>query len=133
MIGYREGNFYAEESTETLPEEIWKVLTDTTLWPLWGPSISAVECEERFIRSGSQGRVRTTLGLWLPFTVTTYEELQFWSWEVGGIQATGHRLVAKDDDSCRIIFDMPWWAAPYTLICLLAIRRIIKLAGQKQT
>ncbi|MDJ0624161.1 MAG: SRPBCC family protein [Desulfocapsaceae bacterium] len=127
MIAYRKGNICVEKSTGAQLEEVWKVLTDTTLWPLWGPSVSAVESKHRSIRAASSGRVRTALGFWLPFTITSYDELKFWSWKVGGIQATGHRLIRKEDGGCRIIFDMPWWAAPYSLICLLAIGRIIKL------
>ena len=130
MITYSGGRIYVDGSTPAKREDVWNVLTDTTLWPSWGPSVATVECEQRYIRAGSQGKVRTTVGFWLPFKVSSYEELHFWGWQVGGIEATGHRL-AQDGKNCRIIFDMPWWSAPYSFICLRAIGRIIDLAEVK--
>ncbi|MCG6929842.1 MAG: SRPBCC family protein [Desulfofustis sp.] len=104
--------------------EAWRVLTDTRAWPRWGPSVVQVACERRFIGPGSEGRVRTRLGFWVPFTITDYRERQYWSWRIGGFPATGHRLEGKDDGTCVVAFDMPWWACPYLLVCRIALGRI---------
>ena len=45
------------------PDRVWTVLTDTEVWPRWGPSVTAVECTDRFVREGSTGRVRTPVGI----------------------------------------------------------------------
>lgn len=115
------------------PEDIWNILTDTHLWPLWGPSLQDVECEERFIKSGSSGRVRTIFSFWLPFTVTDLQYLDVWVWNIGTVQATGHKLIHKSDTTCTLCFDMAWWAALYTPICWLALLRIDKIACQHKS
>jgi uncharacterized protein YndB with AHSA1/START domain len=50
-------------------EALWDLLTDTTRWVDWGPSIQQVQSEERYIRAGSVGRVKTALGFWAPFVI----------------------------------------------------------------
>ena len=52
----------------------WALLTDTHAWPQWGPSVRTVEAPTRFITAGMRGRVQTTLGPWLPFEITDWEE-----------------------------------------------------------
>ncbi|WP_356815812.1 SRPBCC family protein [Arthrobacter sp. Bi26] len=83
-------------------EDVWALLTDTSRWPDWGPSITGVE--PAAARPGpaaepgsgglafcSRGKVRTFLGAALPYTVTAFEAGRYWSWSVAGIPATGHR------------------------------------------
>jgi hypothetical protein len=111
------------------PQVLWEVITDTTRWVLWGPSITAVECSGRYIRKGSTGRVRTALGFWLPFFVTDFVDGQYWSWQVGGIRATGHRVEALNADTCWIVFEIPIFAAPYIIVCLAALKRIAYMLG----
>ncbi|MEF8840673.1 MAG: SRPBCC family protein [Haloarculaceae archaeon] len=82
------------------PDRVWSVFTDTELWPEWGSSVTAVECADRFVREGSTGRVRTPVGLWLPFTVRTCTDRR-WTWDVVGVPATGHRVEAAGDGSKR--------------------------------
>jgi hypothetical protein len=106
---------------------VWQVVTDTHRWVEWGPSLTAVECDERYIRGGSQGRVKTLLGFWLPFLVTHYAHGQYWRWRVGGIAATGHRVDRIEAERCRLVFEVPVWAAPYAMICGLALQRIARL------
>ncbi len=106
---------------------VWDVLTDTTRWPQWGPSVTAVDCAERYIKKGSRGRVRTPFGLWVPFVVTEYEEYRYWSWRVWGIPATGHRTELGNDERCVLVFEVPTFAAPYLFICKIAIGRIADL------
>jgi hypothetical protein len=112
------------------PEAIWDVLTDTTRWVLWGPSITAAECSERYIRKGSTGRVRTSLGFWLPFLVTHFDHGRFWSWRVGGIPATGHRVEALSPDKSCVLFEVPIFAAPYIIVCRIAAKRIADLLNE---
>ncbi len=104
--------------------EVWQVLTDTDQWAQWGPSVSRVQCAKRYIELSSTGSIRTILGFWVPFTITEYEHLHFWKWRIGRFEATGHRLVSVDDQTCRLSFDLPWWAFPYAIVCLIALGRI---------
>lgn len=104
--------------------ELWDLVTDTTTWPRWGPSVQAVECAERFITQGTRGRIRTVGGIWLSFLITGYEEGRFWSWRVAGIPATGHRIRPREDGSCTLTFEVPLLAAPYAFVCKIALDRI---------
>jgi hypothetical protein len=104
--------------------QIWELLTDTTTWPQWGPSVKEIECGSRFIRQGTEGRVKTAVGIWLPFIITGYEEGRFWSWKVAGIPATGHRVEPKKEGLCQLTFEVPLLAAPYAYICKIALDRI---------
>jgi len=105
----------------------WDLLTDTSRWRHWGPSIQTVECSDRHIRLGSSGRVRTALGFWVPFVVTEMDDNRFWSWQVGGIPATGHRVDRLDRGGCRVVFRVPLFAAPYVIVCRIALHRISRI------
>jgi hypothetical protein len=109
------------------PHIVWDLLTDTHSWSQWGPSVKAVRCVERYIHKGSAGRVLTVFGLWLPFVVTEYEHLRYWRWKVAAVNATGHRIQASEKGTCRLWFDVPLAATPYTLICQIALKRIARL------
>ena len=138
------------------PSVVWNLLVDTDRWSQWGPSVAAVELtgveqagaeltgagltgagrddadpdgepEERWIRSGSTGRVRTVLGMWIPFVVTDFEPGRSWGWRVAGVPATTHRVVPRER-GCRVEFGVPIVAAPYALVCRAALRRIEHLA-----
>jgi hypothetical protein len=109
------------------PQAAWQLLTDTTLWPLWGPTVRDVRCSERFIRKGSEGKVLTPIGLWVPFMVTEYDDFRFWGWRVAGIRATGHRLIASGDNSCRVVFELPCWWLPYVMVCRRAAANMDEL------
>lgn len=115
------------------PQALWEVLTDTTRWVLWGPSITAVECSDRYIRKGSTGRVRTAVGLWAPFLITELDYGRYWSWRVFGLQATGHRIDRLGQDMCRMIFEVPVFAAPYVIVCRFALDRIMQTVKSQYT
>ena len=102
----------------------WALLTDTHAWPQWGPSVRAVDTPTRFITAGLRGRVQTTLGPWLPFEITDWEEGSHWSWTVAGIPATGHLVEATGPDRCSVTFTIPAWAPFYVLVCRIALRRL---------
>lgn len=121
-------------------EDVWALLTDTRQWPAWGPSITGVEPDPAGpgasraagpgrggLASGSSGRVRTVLGVELPYAVTAFEPGRYWSWSVAGIPATGHRVIPQDG-GCLVTFTVPWWAPAYCPVCALALRRIERLS-----
>jgi hypothetical protein len=109
------------------PRAVWDLLTDTSRWVEWGPSVHTVECSERYIQLGSKGRVRTAVGLWAPFIVTEMEDGRYWSWKVFGVPATGHRVDRLGKDACRLVFEVPIFAAPYIIVCGIALRRIARI------
>ncbi len=113
------------------PQVAWQLLTDTTLWPLWGPTVRGVRCTERFIRKGSEGKVLTPIGLWVPFLITDYDAMRFWGWKVAGLRATGHRLIACDENSCRVVFELPCWWLPYVIVCRRAAANMAELLESK--
>ncbi len=118
------------EVSETVPgpcDRVWDLLVDTARWPDWGPSVRAVTCRDRRIRRGSTGWVETPLGLKVPFRITELEAGRFWTWRVCGISATGHRVEPQGGGRCRLTFTLPALAAPYAIVCRLAIRRIAAL------
>jgi hypothetical protein len=108
-------------------DRAWELLTDTNQWPLWGPTVRAVECPVRYIRQGTSGRVQTPIGLWLPFRITEYDHGRYWTWRVAGIRATGHRLIRIDETSCRVTFEMPVAWLPYAIVCRIALKRIARI------
>jgi hypothetical protein len=111
-------------------EVVWEVLIDTRQWSTWGPSVAGAEIDgggDR-IGAGTTGRIRTAVGLALPFRVTTWEPGRSWSWSVGGVPATTHRVEPDGSDACRLVFGVPWWAPPYLAVCALALPRIERLA-----
>jgi hypothetical protein len=113
------------------PQAAWQLLTDTTLWPLWGPTVRGVRCSERFILKGSEGKVRSLFGWWIPFVITEYDDLYFWGWKVAGIRATGHRLIALGENSCRVVFELPYWWLPYSIVCSRAAANMAELLKGK--
>jgi len=110
----------------------WELLTDTRRWPEWGPSVTAVECAERFIGPGTTGWVRTVIGLRVSFRITEYVAGRRWCWEVAGIRATGHRVEPLGPDRCRVVFEVPLLAAPYLAVCRLAGERIRRMLEENR-
>ncbi len=103
-------------------EQAWEMLIDTERWVEWGPSVRAVDCASRFITTGTRGRVKTPLGVWMPFEVTDCGDFR-WTWRVAKIPATGHR-VEEADGGCRVGFEVPLVAAGYLPVCLRAVEKI---------
>lgn len=110
---------------------VWDVLVDTTTWPTWGPSITEVESSTERIAVGTTGRVRTVVGLWLPFEVTEVVASHSWRWKVAGIPATGHRVEPVDEDTTAIVFELPALAAPYAGVCWAAAGRVRRVANDR--
>ncbi len=115
---------------DVVPLTVWDIITDTNRWPVWGPTVKDVQCADRFICKGSSGKVLTSFGIWLPFIVTEYEYCSHWGWEVASVKATGHRIQASDAGGCYLWFDMPILAAPYAIVCQIALVQIEKLLSE---
>jgi hypothetical protein len=109
------------------PAIAWDLLVDSSRWADWGPSITDVDVPGVRLRAGTTGRIRSPLGLWVPFTVTDFEEGRSWAWTVAGIRATTH-TVEPAPGGCRVTFGIPTVAAPYAVVCRVAARRIDRLA-----
>ena len=114
-------------------EVAWRFLTDTEAWPVWGPSVRAVDCPSRFIGPGVRGRVRTPAGVWIPFVVTDWEEGRAWAWRVAGVPATGHQVDPVDEATCRLSFLIPRWAPFYAVVCEVALDRLEALARRQSS
>lgn len=108
------------------PNEAWDRLVDTDAWPEWGPSVAAVECDERRIGPGSTGRVRVSgVGVWVPFEITDLSwdgAAGRWTWRIWRLPATGH-AVDPVDGGCRVAFELPLAAAAYVPVCRRALAR----------
>ena len=115
------------------PDIVWDILTDTSLWSSWGPSLVDAQCSDRHIRLGSTGRVKTLFLFWIPFAILEFRQMEFWNWRVGSLEATGHAIINATDNSCTLCFDMPWWAAIYLPVCWLALKKIDKRAMSQLT
>lgn len=102
----------------------WDLLTLVEHWPEWGPSVADVDHDGERIGPGSTGRVMPVVGPSLPFEVTHFEDGRSWSWKVAGVPATGHLVEAIGTDRCRVGFSVPLVAAPYLVVCEVALRRI---------
>jgi len=122
------------------PGAAWDALVDTATWPEWGPSVTAVDCDRRRVRSGTRGRVRLPGGVWVPFRVTDFEAGRRWRWRVARVPATGHRVEpvapgrgdtrradagtapeASSGPECRVVFELSPLAAGYTVVCRRAL------------
>ena len=119
------GKFYPAS-----PLIVWELITDTSQWPRWGPTVKRVHFPERFIRKGSSGRVLTAFGIWLPFVIDEYEHASYWSWKVATIKASGHRVQASEYGGSNLWFDVPMIAAPYAAVCQMALGRIENLLSE---
>ena len=108
---------------EASPEDAWALISRTRSWPEWGPTISAVQPGDAEIGLSLRGRVRTPVGLWLPFRITAFDPPRSWAWSVLSIPATSHS-VAPAPGGCRITFAVPAPAAAYLAVCHLALERI---------
>ncbi|MGY4709365.1 SRPBCC family protein [Mycolicibacterium sp. CBM1] len=108
---------------------VWQILVDLDSWPRWGPSVAAATLDggARRIEAGSTGRVRTVVGVELPFVIDEFTAGTRWAWVVAGVPATAHE-VTRDGAGCLLRFTAPWWATAYLAVCAVALGRIARLA-----
>ena len=107
---------------------VWQLLTEFRHWPAWGPSVREVDSSSVRVAPGVRGRVRTPVGIWLPFVITAVEPGRSWNWRVGGIDATGHVVTPLGDSQCRVEFTVSRWLLPYLLVLRVGLRRLKELA-----
>ena len=111
-------------------ETVWDLFRDTAVWPEWGPSVRAVDCDVRYIEAGTTGRVRVPGGVWLPFRVETCRDYR-WTWRVAKVPATGHFV--ESGERARAGFELPVVTAGYAPVCRRALDRLAALASSAST
>lgn len=120
--------WHASQTIDAPASVVWRLLTDISCWPQWGPSIRSVTCDQSTLTASSRGAVHTIIGLTLPFEVTAFDDGVAWSWSVAGVPATDHSVHSLGDDRCILTFGVPLIALPYLAVCRVALRRIDGLA-----
>ena len=124
----REGSLLAVgREVDAPPEVTAEALRDTRGWPDWSLSVGGVESADRYVETGTTGRVRIA-GVWIPFRVTSATRFR-WDWRVAGVPATGHRVerYAGEPDRCRAVIEVPLLAAAYVPVCRRALDRFAAL------
>jgi len=108
-----------------------EALRDTPHTDRLGPAIDAVESGDRYVTTGTTGRVRVG-GAWLPFRVTACNGRR-WDWRIAGIPATGHRVdsYAGESDRSRVVVEVPIVAAWYVTVCRRALDRFAALVEER--
>lgn len=109
-------------------DAVWKLLVDTDAWPRWGPTVAGAEVDGGVLALGATGRVRTPVGVTLPFTITEFEPGRRWAWSVAGVPATTHS-VEPDGTGCRASMAAPLWAPAYLPVLAIALRRIDQMVS----
>jgi len=127
LVKIHSSHISVERKFKASPKRAWDLITDTTKWRLWGPTVRSVTSSDRYIRKGSWGKVCTPIGLKVPFLVTEYEYRYYWAWEVAGIRATGHRLIPFNTNSCIVAFELPFFWLPYVIVCRIALKRMARI------
>jgi hypothetical protein len=112
------------------PAELaWQELIQLSNWPEWGPTVRGARLDDGggSVFPGATGSVQTSVGLWLPFRVSGWEESgsrRTWSWRVGGVPATTHTVIELGASRCRVEMSVPLLAPVYLGVVALALRRI---------
>lgn len=106
----------------------WAAFARYEHWTVWGPSVTAVEPTTGELRVGDEGRVRTPVGGWVPFRIESVDPGRRWAWRVAGLPATAHRVEPLGPTRSRLVFEVPWWAAPYAVVCRVALGRLATVA-----
>jgi len=107
--------------------EVWDLLTYTNRWAEWSPFVSDVDCPRRRINEGTTGRVKTPIGVPVPFEVTEYESEEYWEWNIARIPATGHR-VGRASGKTVVVIEVPIHAAGSAPLCRRALDSLREVA-----
>jgi hypothetical protein len=111
---------------------LWDLLTDLDQWPAWGPSVEGATLHGETLELGTSGTVSTVVGVGVPFEITDFEPGRRWGWKVAGLPATVHTVEDLGNDRCRVGFGVPWLAAPYVVICEIALKRLETMANKRE-
>lgn len=110
------------------PPTVWSIITDTTMWPQWGPTVSGAQVDDDApLAAGVRGTVTTVVGISLPFEITEFDDGRVWAWKVAGVPATRHEVRPVRGGSV-LRFGAPIWAAAYLPVLAVALPRIEELA-----
>lgn len=112
---------------------VWPLLAEFRHWREWGPSVRAVESEAEAVAPGVRGRVKTPIGLWLPFEIERCEVERYWDWKVAGVAATGHRLEPITPVTTRVEFSAGRLFFAYRPVLTRGLKRLAKLAETQRT
>ncbi len=116
------------------PEAAWAACTDLGTWGTWGPSVRSASLDDPDVGfvAGATGRVVTAPGPSLPFRLTRVDDGPLttgreWRWAVAGVPATAHSVAADERGRAVLGFGVPTPAAPYLVVCAVALRRMARL------
>ena len=127
LVKIHSSHISVERKFKASPKRVWDLITDTTKWRLWGPTVRMLTSSDRYIRKGTWGKVFTPIGLNVPFLITEYEYRYYWAWEVAGIRATGHQLIPTHHEFLHSRLRVaPFWM-PYVIVCRAALKRMSNL------
>lgn len=107
---------------------VWELLANPEYWSEWGPTVRRAQLHTDRLEAGAKGTVTTVMGFGLPFEITDYDDGARWAWKVARVGATDHAVEPVGRDRCRVGFGVPWPAAPYLVVCRVALARLESMA-----
>ena len=115
------------------PAEAWDRYRVVGRWPEWSPQIMGVVTEAERIGQGVTGRVRSPLGVTLPFVVDEVDDAcRVWTWSVfvGPVRLQLRHWVSPGPDGgsttgTRLRGPAPL-VASYAPLTLLALQRLVR-------
>jgi uncharacterized protein YndB with AHSA1/START domain len=127
MAGLHGGRWTVERHSQASSDGVWRLLTDTAAWPVWGPTVRRAEIDGGEVVERARGTVWTPVGVPLPFVVTDVDPEHSWAWSVAGVPATTHE-VEPVLGGCVIRMTAPLWAPAYLPVLEVALRRLDRMA-----
>jgi len=113
------------------PQVSWDRYVVLARWSSWAPQISGVDADAERLQPGLTGRVRTSVGLKVPFVITDVDAAAMtWSWIVGAgpVRHTLHHAIAPRGSGTRATLAIEG-AAPlvtaYAPLAWWALRRLV--------
>ena len=61
LISFRNKRISVCKVISASPEAVWDILTDTRLWPAWGPSLLNADCNDRIYKAKQQEPGKNTV------------------------------------------------------------------------
>ena len=86
------------------PAVCWERYAALSQWATWAPHISVVDADADRLQTGLSGRVRTSVGLSVPFVITDVDaSAMTWSWIawVGPVRLTLHHAITARRTGAR--------------------------------